>query len=81
MERALLLAGDGEVRPDHVVLDAPAAEDRPPPPGDDERARILAALESCAGNQTRAARLLGMSRTKFVQRLRHHAIRRPRTPR
>jgi two-component system, NtrC family, response regulator AtoC len=44
-----------------------------------DRDRILRALEECAGNQTRAARQLGMSRTAFVTRLRVYRIPRPRT--
>jgi DNA-binding NtrC family response regulator len=48
-------------------------------PGDDgERARILAALEQCAGNQTKAAKVLGISRRTLVSRLSEYAIPRPR---
>jgi transcriptional regulator with GAF, ATPase, and Fis domain len=43
-----------------------------------ERARIIAELEACAGNQTRAAKQLGMSRTTLVTRLQHYRIPRPR---
>jgi DNA-binding NtrC family response regulator len=45
---------------------------------DIERARIIETLEQCGGNQTRAARILGMSRTTFVARLETYALRRPR---
>jgi len=41
--------------------------------------RVLRALEDCAGNQTRAAKKLGMSRTAFVTKLRIYRIPRPRT--
>jgi DNA-binding NtrC family response regulator len=48
--------------------------------GDDhERQRILDALEACAGNQTRAAKMLGISRTTLVHKLAVHRIPRPRT--
>jgi two-component system response regulator AtoC len=44
----------------------------------EERARILAALGTCHGNQTRAALLLGMPRRTLVAKLTAHAIPRPR---
>jgi DNA-binding NtrC family response regulator len=43
-----------------------------------ERARIIETLEQCGGNQTRAARLLGISRTTLVARMEAYALRRPR---
>jgi DNA-binding NtrC family response regulator len=43
-----------------------------------ERQRILDALASCAGNQTAAARLLGVSRRMLVNRLNAYNIPRPR---
>ena len=46
-----------------------------------EKQRILDALAECAGNQTHAARLLGISRATLVSRLDIYAIRRPRKPR
>jgi two-component system, NtrC family, response regulator AtoC len=60
-----------------------------PPPGqagslsaddEDERRRIIAALEQCAGNQTKAAQLLGISRRTLVTRLKEYALPRPRKP-
>jgi two-component system response regulator AtoC len=44
----------------------------------DEKQRIIDALEKTAGNQTKAAKLLGMGRTAFVARLSQYEISRPR---
>jgi two-component system, NtrC family, response regulator AtoC len=43
-----------------------------------ERARILAALDECDGNQTRAAKLLGITRRVLMTRLDRYGIARPR---
>ncbi|HEX8106484.1 MAG TPA: helix-turn-helix domain-containing protein, partial [Kofleriaceae bacterium] len=48
------------------------------PAPDGDRRRIIAALEQCAGNQTRAAKLLGISRRTLVNRLAAYDIPRPR---
>lgn len=89
MERALLLGGaGGEVQGEHLILSQPKASTPPPapsPPGkvrDEmdalERTRILDALAQCAGNQTQAARLLGMSRRTLLYRLDAYGVARPR---
>jgi two-component system, NtrC family, response regulator AtoC len=43
-----------------------------------ERKRILEALEKCAGNQTRAAEMLGISRRVLIHRLESYGVPRPR---
>ena len=47
---------------------------------EDERKRIIVALEQCAGNQTKAAQLLGISRRTLVTRLKEYSLPRPRKP-
>ena len=45
-----------------------------------ERDRILAVLADCGGNQSRAAKELGISRTTLVTRLNGYGVPRPRKP-
>jgi transcriptional regulator with PAS, ATPase and Fis domain len=91
IERAVLLADD-VIELSHLPRgDVPgrAAPPLPESPGDSldlkrdvdelERRRILEALERCGGNQTRAAKLLNISRTTLVMRLRDYGVRRPRS--
>jgi two-component system, NtrC family, response regulator AtoC len=78
------LCSDGAIRPEHLPFDGPA----PPPAApaaslrDEvaaaERRRIVEALEQCDGNQTRAAKALGISRRTLVARLGEYGIPRPR---
>ena len=44
-----------------------------------DRSLVVAALDECAGNQTRAAKRLGIARTTLVTKLRLYRIPRPRT--
>ncbi|HEU4734213.1 MAG TPA: helix-turn-helix domain-containing protein, partial [Kofleriaceae bacterium] len=57
---------------------ATASSTAPAPGQDAERRRIMEALEQCAGNQTRAAKLLGISLRTLVNRLAQHGLPRPR---
>jgi transcriptional regulator with GAF, ATPase, and Fis domain len=57
-----------------VVASATTAPAGPP----DERQRIIDALTACAGNQSRAAKMLGMPRRTFVARLDQYRIPRPK---
>lgn len=51
---------------------------RPDPELDDERRRIIDALEACGGNQTRAAKRLGVSRRTLINRLDTFDLPRPK---
>jgi two-component system, NtrC family, response regulator AtoC len=71
--------------PKLAAMPAPLATREDADPGnvrdqmrDLERQRILEALEKCAGNQSRAAQLLGMPRRTLVKRLDAYGIARPR---
>jgi DNA-binding NtrC family response regulator len=45
----------------------------------DERDRVVAALAACNGNQTNAAKLLGVSRRTLISRIEEYDLPRPRT--
>src|SRR5262249_6699610 len=77
IERALLLADDVVITLAHLPMPriaelATASRDDP------ERMRTLDALARCHGNQTRAAKLLGVARSTFVKRLDLYGVPRPR---
>ena len=79
-ERAVLMSSGDTIAPQHILIEdqeppeTEAASDQDP----EERARIIAALEECAGNQTRAAKALGISRATLTYKLSLHRIARPR---
>jgi two-component system response regulator AtoC len=93
--RAAALAAGPRIDPEHLGPDALLAEGRrpgdarsadeaePSTTGDasEERRRIIQTLERFGGNQTRAARALGISRRTLSTRLDQHDIPRPRKPR
>jgi DNA-binding NtrC family response regulator len=75
----------GEVREVRDATKRPAAASSgsapKPPEGDpDEKQRIIDALEKCVGNQTYAARLLGISRRTLVSKIQVYGLPRPRKP-
>jgi len=90
IERAVLLA-DELLDTQHLPLEkmaatwldatpAPLPEPAPLPQAEAraDRERIEKALTECAGNQTQAARLLGISRRTLVHRLDEYALPRPK---
>jgi DNA-binding NtrC family response regulator len=82
MERAALFTDGVEVRladlPRDAIGELEPTPASPPTAADDERARIVDALERCGGNQTRAAALLGMPRRTLVRRLDELGVPRPK---
>jgi DNA-binding NtrC family response regulator len=92
IERAIVLCQGNELLPEHLPLEKMTndhlldtrLQSTPPPfaqavgsDAGDERQRILDALTACAGNQTRAAAMLGIPRRTFILRLDTYGIPRP----
>jgi DNA-binding NtrC family response regulator len=86
VERALILSDGRMIRPEHVptTVDAPmvtppAAVDRDFPPHgvdleDTERALVEQALRHAGQNKSKAARLLGLTRTKLYTRMQRFGL-------
>jgi transcriptional regulator with PAS, ATPase and Fis domain len=94
MERAVLLSAGPVIDTEHLPMEklaatsisssnltaSPSADGSQPVAAGprDERQRIIEALAACAGNQSRAAKMLGMPRRTFVARLDEYKIPRPK---
>ncbi len=90
VERALVFSGGHEIRKEHLMLqnssggEAREAEKNPAASSLHgeidalERQRILDALDKTAGNQTRAAKLLGIARRTLIHRMESYDLPRPR---
>jgi two-component system, NtrC family, response regulator AtoC len=93
MERAATLCDGSQIQVAHLIIDGVTDRPvsaahrqpdggKPPTPWSSSRAgerdRIVAALASCAGNQTHAARKLGISRTTLTHKLNLYRLPRPR---
>ena len=89
IERAVLLCQGDTIGAEHVMLGPTAGPPRDaglPPSSrsaaataaDDEKQRIIDALERCGGNQKEAAKVLGISRRTLVYRLDAYGLPRPR---
>jgi DNA-binding NtrC family response regulator len=92
VERVALLAQSATIEPDDLDMPsarsaalamerdggAASAKNESVSSDDAERERIVSALQSCSGNQTWAADLLGISRRTLVRRIAELQIPRPR---
>ena len=80
IERAVLLAETDTVTARVLVAAGLPAGARPATSAteDVERERVIAALAECGGNQSRAARMLQISRNTLIARIRRYQIARPR---
>jgi two-component system, NtrC family, response regulator HydG len=78
IERALNLASGPEITaadlPASITVQPGTGAATEPGTGDDERSRLMAALEQAHWNQRRAAAALGMSRTTLWRKLREQKI-------
>jgi two-component system response regulator HydG len=82
IERAVLFSDGGPIEVGHLQLQeraAPRSDALPAALEQLERDRILAALAQTHGNQTEAAKLLGIARRTLVNRLTAYDLRRPRS--
>lgn len=77
VQRALVLSRGGELQVQDFCLQlgpVPASSKT------DERERIMRVMAECGGNQSRAAKLLGISRNTLIARLSAYGVVRPRSP-
>ena len=80
LERALILSGGGEIRPQHIQLPEPVLAR--PKPGeassgslhDMERAMLEDALHKAGGNKSKAAKLLGITRRMLYTKLERYGL-------
>jgi DNA-binding NtrC family response regulator/pSer/pThr/pTyr-binding forkhead associated (FHA) protein len=90
MERAVILASDGMVELDHLPDRVRLAEGVGRAPvvvgdgtdmreqiADMEKQSIERALAACGGNQTKAARKLGLSRRALIYKMEKHGLKKP----
>jgi len=89
IERAVLLAGNSPITPEHLPVEkvrsadrgrTTSPEDQDGPDDDQGRLAVISVLSACGGNQSRAAKQLGISRGALIRRLERYGIVRPRKP-
>src|SRR5262249_7728926 len=81
MERAVVLCTGDVIELHHFCVDSPVVEEPAQPVAaapSAERDALVEALQRCGGNQTQAARLLGISRRTLLARLDQLGLPRPR---
>jgi DNA-binding NtrC family response regulator len=84
VERAVLLADGDEITPEHLPFDAQRISS--PPESASlrgtvelaERERVVHALAVCDGNQTEAAKMLGIARRTLINKVEQYGLPRPR---
>jgi two-component system, NtrC family, response regulator AtoC len=69
---------DPTPRPMLSTASSPVLRRGPKISPEEERAQIVAALEACGGNQTRAAKMLGIGRRTLINRVKEFGLARPR---
>jgi transcriptional regulator with PAS, ATPase and Fis domain len=82
IEYSFVLCHEGEIMPNHLPARVTGEQPRATPKGrvakrqsdDEERKRILEALEATGGNQSKAAEILGISRVTLWKRLKSYDI-------
>jgi two-component system response regulator AtoC len=77
VERAALMCQDGRITAADLALPVEVVDEAEVGLELSQRERILAALAACAGNQSRAAELLGISRRTLINRLDDFGVPRP----
>jgi DNA-binding NtrC family response regulator len=82
LERALIVAGEGEIRPEHLAIGAGAGPGTRPSDllregfelDAHERELVFAAIERAGGNKTNAAKLLGITRRRLYTLLASYGV-------
>jgi two-component system response regulator AtoC len=90
IDRAVLLGSESIIQSEDIIFDTssakPVALPTEPPErtgtivngnDDAEKATIATALAECGGNQSRAAKMLGISRNTLIARISKHGLARP----